>query len=145
MPVEQASLISILISMIVLFIWDRVRHDFVSVAALLASVPAGLVPAREAFAAFGHPAVVTIAGVLILSSVMQSSGVADSLMRVVMPSNAGPRLTIGVLVGLSAAMSAFMNNVGAPALLMPVAIQLSNRKSLPFGLAITGAWGCRSK
>ncbi len=42
MPVEQASLISILISMIVLFIWDRVRHDFVSVAALLASVPAGL-------------------------------------------------------------------------------------------------------
>ncbi len=76
---------------------------------------------------------------------MQSSGVADSLMRVVMPSNAGPRLTIGVLVGLSAAMSAFMNNVGAPALLMPVAIQLSNRKSLPFGLAITGAWGCRSK
>ncbi len=133
MPTEQISLIMILVGMIALFIWDRVRHDFVSLAALLASVLAGLVPAREAFAGFGHPAVITVAGVLILSNVLQSSGAADSLMRVVMPGNAGPRLTIAVLVGLSAAMSAFMNNVGALALLMPVAIQLSLRKTLPPG------------
>ncbi|MHC1742710.1 MAG: SLC13 family permease [Syntrophobacteraceae bacterium] len=133
MPFEQICLIIILVGMIALFIWDRLRHDFVSMAALLVCVLVGLVPVREAFAGFSHPAVITVAGVLILSSVLQSSGAADSLMRSVMPSNAGPKVTIGVLVGLSAAMSAFMNNVGALALLMPVAIQLSARQNLPPG------------
>jgi di/tricarboxylate transporter len=133
MPFEQVTIIGILIGMIALFIWDRLRHDFVSLAALLACVLAGLVPAREAFAGFGHPAVITVAGVLILSGVLQSSGVADVLMRSVMPGSAGPRLTIAVLVSLSAIMSAFMNNVGALALLMPVAIQLAARQNLPPG------------
>jgi di/tricarboxylate transporter len=133
MSSEQVTLLAILIGMIALFIWDRLRHDFVSIAALLACVIAGLVPAGEAFAGFGHPAVITVAGVLILSGVLQSSGVADSLMRFVMPGAAGLRLTIAVLTGLAAAMSAVMNNVGALALLMPVAIQLAARQNIPPG------------
>lgn len=133
MPLEQLTLIVILTGMIALFIWDRLRHDFVALAALLACVLAGLVPAGEAFSGFGHPAVVTVASVLILSGVLQSSGAADSLMRAVIPGTAGPRLTLAVLVGLAAIMSAFMNNVGALALLMPVAIQMAARQGLPPG------------
>lgn len=133
MPLEQITLIGILMGMIALFIWDRLRHDLVAVLALLACVIARLVPAGEAFLGFGHPAVITVASVLILSGVLQSSGVADFLMRTVIPGSAGPSLTVAVLVGLSAAMSAFMNNVGALALLMPVALQLSIRQNLPPG------------
>lgn len=130
---EQITITGILVGMIALFIWDRWRHDFVAVAALLACVLAGLVPPADAFNGFGHPAVVTVAAVLILSGVLESTGVADALLRSVMPRSAGPTLTIGVLVTLAAFMSAFMNNVGTLALLMPMAIEVSNRQNIPPG------------
>jgi di/tricarboxylate transporter len=133
MNAEQVTIMGILASMIALFIWDRWRHDFVAIAALLACVLAGLVPAADAFNGLGHPAVITVAGVLILSGVLESTGVADALMRSMMPRSAGPTITIGVLVTLAAVMSAFMNNVGTLALLMPMAIQISNRQNLPPG------------
>ncbi len=133
MTTDQYIISAILSGMIALFIWDRWRHDFVSIAALLACVFTGLVPAGDAFAGFGHPAVITVAGVLILSGVLESSGVADVLVRTVMPRSAGPALTMVVLVGLAAVMSAFMNNVGALALLIPVAIQIAARQNLPPG------------
>lgn len=133
MSSDQITIVVILASMIALFIWNRWRHDFVSIAALLACVLFGLVPARDAFIGFGHPAVITVAGVLILSGVLQSSGAAEMLMRSVMPRSARPSLTIAVLTGLAATMSAFMNNVGALALLMPVAIQIAARQNLPPG------------
>jgi di/tricarboxylate transporter len=133
MTADQIRISVILIAMIALFIWDRWRHDFVSIAALLACVFTGLVPAGDAFAGFGHPAVITVAGVLILSGVLESSGAADILVRTVMPRSAGPILTIVILVGLAAVMSAFMNNVGALALLIPVAIQIAGRQNMPPG------------
>ncbi len=133
MTADQITVIVILAGMVILFIWNRWRHDLVAITALLACVLFGLVPARDAFAGFGHPAVITVAGVLILSGVLQSSGAADILMRSVMPHSAGPGLTLVVLVGLAATMSAFMNNVGALALLMPVAIKISGRLNLPPG------------
>jgi di/tricarboxylate transporter len=133
MTVDQFTILAILIGMITLFIWNRWRHDFVSLAALLACVVTGLVPAGDAFAGFGHPAVITVAGVLILSGVLESTGAADVLMRAVMPRSAGPALTIAVLVSIAAVMSAFMNNVGALALLMPLAIQISARQDIPPG------------
>ncbi len=133
MTTDQYIISAILSGMIALFIWDRWRHDFVSIAALLACVFTGLVPAGDAFAGFGHPAVITVAGVLILSGVLESSGAADVLVRTVMPRSAGPALTMVVLVGLAAVMSAFMNNVGALALLIPVAIQIAARQNLPPG------------
>ena len=116
-----------------MFLWGRWRHDMVAAGSLLACVVAGLVPANEAFAGFGHPAVVTVACVLVLSRGLQTSGAVDALTRVVLPAKAGPTLSIGVLVALAAVLSGFMNNVGALALLMPVAIQLAGRLRLPPG------------
>lgn len=57
-----------------LFLWGRLRHDVIALAALLASVIAGLVPTDAAFAGFGHPAVITVACVLILSQGLQNTG-----------------------------------------------------------------------
>jgi di/tricarboxylate transporter len=133
MNADQIIILTILAGMTMLFVWDRWRHDFVAMATLLACTVMGIVPAGDAFAGFGHPAVVTVAAVLILSGVLESTGVAETLTRFVMPRSAGTTLSIVVMVSLAAVMSAFMNNVGALALLMPVAMQIANRQSLPPG------------
>jgi len=133
MTADQGLILGILLATIAMFLWGRWRHDMVALAALLACVVAGLVPPADAFAGFGHPAVITVACVLVLSRGLQTSGAVDALARVVLPSSAGPTLTIGALTGLGALLSAFMNNVGALALLMPVAIQIARRHELPPG------------
>ncbi|WP_137126249.1 SLC13 family permease [Roseomonas sp. HF4] len=137
MTTAQALLLAILGGAILLFLWGRWRHDMVAVGALLACVFAGLVPAEAAFAGFGHPAVVSVAAVLILSSGLQSSGAVEALARAVLPGQ-GARLGRGwpaaaMLALLAAVLSAFMNNVGALALLMPLAIRLAARDGLPPG------------
>lgn len=116
-----------------LFLWGRLRHDVIALAALLASVIAGLVPTDTAFAGFGHPAVITVACVLILSQGLQNTGAVDWLARSVLPRDAGRLTGMLALMGLGAVLSGFMNNVGAMALLMPVAVQLSNRLDLTPG------------
>lgn len=133
MTIDQILILVILVTMASLFLWGRWRHDMVAVAALLACVVGGLLPASEAFAGFGHPAVITVACVLILSGGLQNSGAVDALTRTLLPAKAGPTLTIAALTALAAVLSAFMNNVGALALLMPVAIQIAARQKLPPG------------
>lgn len=133
MTQEQALVVTVLVATVAMFIWGRWRHDMVALGALLACVLLGLVPAPEAFAGFGHPAVVTVACVLILSQGLQATGAVDALTRRILPSSAGPALTITALTALAAGLSAFMNNVGALALLMPVAIQAAARQEMPPG------------
>ena len=127
------SIFAVLAATIVMFLWGRYRHDIVALAALLACVAAGLVPSASAFAGFGHPAVITVACVLILSGALQSTGVVDSLSRMIIPKSAGATTTIAALIGVAAVLSAFINNVGALALLMPVALQVADRLALPPG------------
>lgn len=133
MTTDQTIILGILLASIAMFLWGRWRHDMVAIAALLACVLAGLVAPGEAFGGFGHPAVVTVACVLVLSRALQTSGAVDALTRRVLPETAGPTLSIAALTFLAAALSGFMNNVGALALLMPVAIQLAGRLNLPPG------------
>lgn len=133
MTKDQAAILAILAATIVAFLWGRWRHDMVAVASLLACVLVGLVPSAEAFAGFGHPAVITVACVLILSRGLQQSGAVDALTRVALPQSAGPWITTAAITSLAALLSAFMNNVGALALLMPVAIQTATRQGLPPG------------
>ena len=128
--------LAILLATVAMFLWGRWRHDMVAGASLLACVLTGLVPSSEAFAGFGHPAVITVACVLVLSHGLQNTGAVDVLARYAVPAKAGPTLTIGTLTALAAAMSGFMNNVGALALLMPVALQVARRLDLPPGKAL---------
>lgn len=133
MTQDQLLIIFILLATIVMFIWGRWRHDMVAGGALLACVLAGLIEARDAFLGFAHPAVVTVACVLVLSRGLQTSGAVDILTRHALPKKAGTTLSLAALTGLGAFLSGFMNNVGAMALLMPVAIQLSGRLNLTPG------------
>jgi len=129
----QILIFAILVAMMGLFLWGRFRHDVVALAALMACVITGLVPTGEAFAGFGHPAVITVACVLVLSQGLRNTGAVDWLARSILPRDAGRMTTMLALIGLGAALSGFMNNVGAMALLMPIAVQLSGRLDLTPG------------
>ena len=130
---SQLLIFAILAAMMALFLWGRFRHDVVALAALLTCVITGLVPAGVAFAGFSHPAVITVACVLVLSQGLRNTGAVDWLARSILPRDAGRMTTMLALIGLGAALSGFMNNVGAMALLMPIAVQLSGRLDLTPG------------
>lgn len=133
MTSDQILILVILASAMALFLSARLRHDVVALAALLACVVAGLVPADAAFSGFGHPAVITVACVLVLSRGLQVSGAVDILARTALPQEGGRLLTLTALMALGATLSGFMNNVGAMALLMPVCLQLARRLDLAPG------------
>ena len=133
MSSDQILISCILIATVGLFLWGRFRHDVVALAALMACVLAGLVPSSDAFSGFGHPAVITVACVLILSRGLQNTGAVDWLARSALPRDAGRLPTMLALMGLGAVLSGFMNNVGAMALLMPIAVQASERLNLTPG------------
>ncbi len=133
MTTNQTVILIILVFTMAMFLWGRWRHDMVAVGALLACVLTGLIAAADAFTGFGHPAVISVACILILSRGLQTSGAVNVLVRHTLPKNVGPTLNLVALVGLGAVLSGFMNNVGAMALLMPVAIKLAERLDLPPG------------
>jgi len=133
MTSEQITIVAVLVITVALFLWGRWRHDVVALFALLACVFLQLIPAGEAFAGFGHPAVITVACVLVLSHGLQATGAVNALAGRILPRNAGPTVSIAALIGLGSLLSAFMNNIGAMALLMPVAIQLAAKQDLPPG------------
>lgn len=133
MTTPQILIFAILAATMALFLWGRFRHDVVALLALMACVLTGLVPSDEAFAGFGHPAVITVACVLVLSRGLQNTGAVDWLARAVLPREAGRLTSLAALMGLGALLSGFMNNVGAMALLMPVGVQLSARLDLTPG------------
>ena len=130
---DQLIILVILIATAAMFLRGSWRHDMVALGSLIACVLAGLLPADQAFAGFGHPAVITVACVLVMSRGLQTSGAVDALVRWVLPSSASPIATIAALTVLGTVLSAFMNNVGALALLMPVAIQAAAKMDIPPG------------
>lgn len=130
---SQFAIIAILVATMGMFIWGRWRHDMVAAGSLLACVFADLVPGAEAFQGFGHPAVITVVCVLVLSHGLQATGAVDELARRVLPASAGQTVSIAALTCLGALLSAFMNNVGAMALLMPVAVKVAAKQGLTPG------------
>jgi di/tricarboxylate transporter len=127
MTFEQAYVFVVLAATLGLFVWGRWRHDVVALMALMAVVAAGVVPAESAFEGFGHPAVITVAAVLVISRALQGSGMVGWVTRWLEGIEAGPHLQVALVAGLVAVLSSFMNNVGALALLLPVVMQAAKR------------------
>ena len=125
MTTEQIFLLGLLGLLVVFFIWERWRYDLVALAALLIVSFLGFVPSKEAFLGFGHPAVVTVAAVLIISRGLSNAGAVDMLTRYIKVATSSASIHVAVLSSVGGVISTVMNNVGALALLMPVAIQSS--------------------
>ena len=123
----QTLIFLIIIAALILFVWGRWRYDLVAVLILLATVLSGLVPATEAFIGFSHPAVITVAAILIISKALQNSGLITWIARLLTEVELGPSLQVGTIAAIVAALSGFMNNIGALALLMPVVLQISKK------------------
>ncbi|MEC9367063.1 MAG: SLC13 family permease, partial [Pseudomonadota bacterium] len=127
MTYEQITLFSLLGGLFALLIWGRIRYDIVAFAALIIAVVLGIVPGDKAFAGFGHPAVIIIALVLIVSRGLSNSGAIEWIARNAVSKDRSVPAHIGIMAGVGAALSTLMNNVGALALLMPVDVQAAQR------------------
>ena len=125
MTIDQIFLISLLGLLVVFFVWERWRYDLVALAGLLIATIFGLIPPDEAFLGFGHPAVVTVAAVLIISRGLSNAGAVGIFTRYIKRATSSPTLHVVSLSTVGGLFSTVMNNVGALALLMPVAIQSS--------------------
>mgnify|MGYP001816696608 CR=1 FL=1 len=120
-------LFGLLLFVFVFLIWGRWRYDLVAFVALLLALLTGLVPKEEAFSGFGHPATVIIALVLIVSRGLSNSGVIELIARYLVDASRKLATHISIMAGLSAGLSAIMNNVAALALLMPVDMQAAKK------------------
>jgi len=112
---------------LVMFIGGWWRYDAVALLVLLALATGGIIPAGEAFAGFGHAAVITVAAVLVVSRGLENAGVINPIARAMGRLDGRPMLQVTALTVLIAVCSGFMNNVGALAILMPVAITMTRR------------------
>ncbi len=123
MTPDQIILFGLLLFVFVFLIWGRWRYDLVAFVALLLALLSGVVPVEQAFSGFGHPATVIIALVLIISRGLSNSGVIELLARYFVDASRKLFAHISIMSGLAAVLSAFMNNVAALALLMPLDMQ----------------------
>ena len=133
----------ILCGALVLFLWGRWRHDVVAFLALIIAVVLGLVDVDAAFSGFGHPAVITVAAVLVISRTLQLSGAIDVAAKYTANITDSPLANMAFLTIAGAVLSAFMNNVGALALLMPLAMRTAHSPTqvlmpLSFGTILGG-------
>lgn len=127
MTFQQGALLGILFALLVLLVWGRWRYDLVALAALFSASLLGIVPQSELFTGFGNPATITVVLVLIVSFGLTKSGAVQFVSALIDPVADKPFLHIAILTFLAAVLSMFMNNVGALALLMPIAIQSTQK------------------
>nr|WP_153401370.1 SLC13 family permease [Polymorphobacter fuscus] len=110
-----------------MFVSERIRHDLVALLALLACVLLGLVPPGAAFSGFSDPAVIAVAAILVVGRAVELSGVAASIARVAIPARAGFGVRLSGLLVVAALLSAFMNNIAALVITMPIATAIARQ------------------
>ncbi|MCK4707247.1 MAG: SLC13 family permease, partial [Gammaproteobacteria bacterium] len=123
MSQEQIILFTLMGSVLALLVWGKWRYDLVAFAALMLGLLLGVIPLDQAFSGFGHPAVIIIALVLIVSRALSQSGAIELLTNRLIKAQRPLPLHIATIGFIGAVLSAFMNNVAALALLMPVDMQ----------------------
>ncbi len=131
--VEQFLIVGILAVLLFFFIYGNIRYDFVALMGLAACGLLGLIPAKELFSGFGHPATMTVALVLMLSFALTRSGATSFMSDSATSLSKKPQTQLFILMALACVLSMFMNNVGALALIMPVVIHIATTNQIPLG------------
>jgi di/tricarboxylate transporter len=122
---DQIIVFTVIVVILILFIDGRIRYDFVSLGGLVVLSLTGVISPEESFSGFSHPAIITVAAVLVISSGLVKTGVID---QIVIALNRGSRSSAVVMTKLmmvTALLSGFMNNIGALALVLPVGIKVA--------------------
>ncbi len=124
---QEYIVFGILVFALAFFVWGKFRYDIVAITCLLILVITGITPVDEAFYGFAHPAVITVGVILIVSAGLQNSGLIDLIGKWVVKLGDNLTLQVAVLCVIVSIASAFMNNVGALAVMMPVALHLAKK------------------
>lgn len=136
MTTEQAILFALFGMVFAMLLWGRFRYDLVAFSALLIGVVLQVIPASDAFSGFGHPATVIVALVLVVSAGLVRSGAVFLITRTFVDASRSLGRHIAFMGAVGAVLSAFMNNVAALALLMPVDIQAAKKAGRPARLSL---------
>jgi di/tricarboxylate transporter len=132
MTYEIGLVLIILGATIGLFLSGRLRVDLVGLLVLGSLALTGLVTPAEALAGFSNPAVVTVWAMFIISAGLSATGVARFIGRQVLRfAGGGEGRLIATIMITAGVMSAFMNNIGVAALLLPVVMDISKRSNHP--------------
>ncbi|MDC3380654.1 SLC13 family permease [Gammaproteobacteria bacterium] len=124
---DQAILATTLVILMGLLIWGKWRYDAVTLICLAALVLLGIVPANDAFSGFGHPAVVTVALVLLISRGLQEAGMVSLAGNLISRYTLSENQYLIVIMVIAAFLSSFMNNIGAMALLLPITLSVCQK------------------
>src|ERR671921_2256329 len=127
MPLNQVLAFSVLAGTMVLFVWGRLRYDMVAVIALLAAVFVGIVPYNKAFSGFSDDIVIIVASALIVSAAVARSGLIEAVLQRVSPYVVSVQAQIVLLVTAVTILSAFVKNIGALAMMIPIAFLMARR------------------
>lgn len=127
---EQLLVFGTLAVILVLMVTGPLRYDIIALTGLLFLTITGIIPANETFLAFGHPAVVIVAAIFIVTRALERSGLIEQLSHLY-SGNKSPSMTIACLCLLVAGCSSFMSSVGALAIFIPVSIKLATKQGLP--------------
>lgn len=136
MTTDSLILFAFFAAVFALMLWGRYRYDLVAFGALIVAAVVGIVPADRVFAGFGHPATVIVAIVLVISRGLANSGATGLITRLVANGGKSVSRHIAVMSGIGAALSAFMNNVAAMAMLLPVELAASAKAGRTPGLTL---------
>ncbi|MEP2681548.1 MAG: SLC13 family permease [Sulfitobacter sp.] len=136
MTTDQIILFTLFGTVFGLLLWGRFRYDIVAFGALMAGVVLGVVPTENAFDGFGHPATLIVALVLVVSAGLVRSGAVMLITRTLVDSSRSLGAHISIMGAVGGVLSAFMNNVAALALLMPVDIQTARKAGRAPGLSL---------
>ena len=127
MTQQQIILFGLFALVFAALVWGRWRYDLIAFSALLAAVVLGVVPAEGAFEGFGHPATLVVALVLIVSAGLTRTGVVMAIARRLLTTDRALAGHIAIMGAVGGLLSAFMNNVAALALLMPVDMETARK------------------
>ncbi|PZO00239.1 MAG: SLC13 family permease [Hyphomicrobiales bacterium] len=127
MTTPQLLSVSLVGVMMAAFLWGRLRYDIVAMLALLAGVAIGIVPANEAFKGFSDDIVIIVGSALVLSAAVARSRVIERLLARVTPVLGSTQSQVVLLVVVVGVMSAIIKNIGALAMMLPIAYQLARK------------------
>jgi di/tricarboxylate transporter len=131
MTLQQALAFGLVGVTIACFIWGRWRYDVIALAALLFGVALDIVPAKSAFDGFKNDITVIIASALVVSAAFAKSGVVERVLRPLLPRLTGATSQVLLFSGAVTLLSMVTKNVGALAIMMPIALSVANRTGTP--------------
>jgi len=129
MSTDQILAFAVIAAMMVAFILDRFRYDIVACVALIVAVAVGIVPAADAFSGFSNDIVIIVGSALVVSAGVARSGIVDVAIKRFFPNLTSVRTQLALLLVAVAVLSAFIKNIGALAIMMPVALQFARKSN----------------